>query len=59
LTRITRSLVACDPPDLTGELSQKALERGKAPLTIINRGMVPEMEIVGERFQTEGYFLPK
>jgi methanogenic corrinoid protein MtbC1 len=44
---------------LTGELSQKALERGKAPLTIINRGMVPEMEIVGERFQTEGYFLPK
>jgi corrinoid protein of di/trimethylamine methyltransferase len=39
-------------------LSQKALEQGEEPLTIINQGLVPGMEIVGEKFQTGEYFLP-
>ena len=59
LTEITRSLVECAAPDLTAELSQKALERGEAPLTIINQGLVPGMEIVGEKFQTGEHFLPR
>jgi corrinoid protein of di/trimethylamine methyltransferase len=40
-------------------LSQKALEQGEEPLTIINQGLVPGMEIVGEKFQTGEYFLPQ
>jgi corrinoid protein of di/trimethylamine methyltransferase len=58
LTEITRSLVECEAPDLVAELSQKALEQGEEPLTIINQGLVPGMEIVGEKFQTGEYFLP-
>ena len=58
LTEITRSLVACQP-DLTAELTQKALEAGREPLAIINQGLVPGMEIVGEKFQAGEYFLPQ
>ena len=58
LTEITRSLVECEAPDMVAELSQKALEHGEEPLTIINQGLVPGMEIVGEKFQTGEYFLP-
>ena len=43
---------------MTAELSQKALEQGQEPLTIINQGLVPGMDIVGEKFQTGEYFLP-
>ena len=59
LTEITRTLVACEAPDLVPALSQKALEQGEEPLTIINQGLVPGMEIVGEKFQTGEYFLPQ
>jgi corrinoid protein of di/trimethylamine methyltransferase len=59
LTEITRSLVECEAPDSVAELSQKALEQGEEPLTIINQGLVPGMEIVGEKFQTGEYFLPQ
>jgi corrinoid protein of di/trimethylamine methyltransferase len=58
LTEITRTLVACEAPDSVAELSQKALEQGEEPLTIINQGLVPGMGIVGEKFQTGEYFLP-
>jgi corrinoid protein of di/trimethylamine methyltransferase len=58
LTEITRSLAECEAPDLVAELSQKALEQGEEPLTIINQGLVPGMGIVGEKFQTGEYFLP-
>jgi corrinoid protein of di/trimethylamine methyltransferase len=59
LIEITRSLVECEEPDLVAELSQKALEQGEEPLTIINQGLVPGMQIVGEKFQTGEYFLPQ
>ena len=59
LTEITHCLVACEAPDLVPELSQKALEQGEEPLTVINQGLVPGMEIVGEKFQTGEYFLPQ
>ena len=58
LTEITTSLVECEAPDSVAELSQQALEQGEEPLTIINEGLVPGMEIVGEKFQTGEYFLP-
>lgn len=58
LMQITRSLVECRP-DLTAELTQEALAGGAEPLTIINQGLVPGMDIVGEKFQTGEYFLPQ
>lgn len=58
LMAITRSLVDCEP-DLTAELTQEALESGEEPLVIIDQGLVPGMDIVGEKFQTGEYFLPQ
>ncbi|MFC2029672.1 corrinoid protein [Chloroflexota bacterium] len=58
LTEITRSLVESEEPDATAALSRKALEQGEEPLTVINKALVPGMEIVGEKFQTGEYFLP-
>lgn len=58
LTELTRSLVDCEP-DRTAELTQKALETGEEPLAIIDQGLVPGMEIVGEKFQAGEYFLPQ
>jgi corrinoid protein of di/trimethylamine methyltransferase len=58
LSQITSSLVECQP-DQTAELTEKALEGGIEPLTIIDQGLVPGMEIVGEKFQAGEYFLPQ
>lgn len=58
LTELTRSLIECEP-DRTSELTQEALEEGLDPLGIINRGLVPGMEAVGEKFQAGEYFLPQ
>jgi corrinoid protein of di/trimethylamine methyltransferase len=55
--QITDSLVDGEP-DKTVELTRLALEAGEEPLSIINEGLVPGMDIVGERFQTGEYFLP-
>jgi corrinoid protein of di/trimethylamine methyltransferase len=57
LKRITDSLVDGDP-DATVEGTRLALDAGLAPLTIISDGLVPGMEVVGDRFQTGEYFLP-
>jgi corrinoid protein of di/trimethylamine methyltransferase len=58
LTQITSSLVECRP-DLTATLTREALEANVEPLVIINQGLVPGMEIVGEKFQSGEYFLPQ
>jgi corrinoid protein of di/trimethylamine methyltransferase len=58
LTGITSSLVECKP-DLTAGLTQEALEAGLAPLAIINEGLIPGMEVVGQKFQAGEYFLPQ
>jgi corrinoid protein of di/trimethylamine methyltransferase len=59
LTAITRSLVESEGPDATAALTRKALEQGEEPLTIINEGLVPGMQIVGDKFQDGEYFLPQ
>jgi 5-methyltetrahydrofolate--homocysteine methyltransferase len=58
LSGITSSLVACEP-GLTTDLTQRALEAGLEPLVIINQGLVPGMEIVGQKFEVGEYFLPQ
>ncbi|MGD1993615.1 MAG: corrinoid protein [Anaerolineae bacterium] len=58
LMKITQSLVDIEP-DQTTELTEEALAAGLAPLTIINEGLVPGMDIIGQKFQTGEYFLPQ
>lgn len=57
LKQITASLVDSDP-DGTAELTRQAIGAGMEPMTIIDRGLVPGMDIVGEKFRTGEYFLP-
>lgn len=57
LVKITNSLVEGEP-DATVDLVRQALEARLAPLTIINEGLVPGMNIVGDKFQSGEYFLP-
>ena len=57
LNQITNSLVEGDP-DLTVELTRQAMQAGLEPLTIIEAGLVPVMNIVGDKFSQGEYFLP-
>ena len=57
LAKITASLVEGEP-DETVALTRQALEANLEPLTIINDGLVPGMNIVGEKYQSGEYFLP-
>jgi corrinoid protein of di/trimethylamine methyltransferase len=57
LAKITASLVEGEP-DETVALTRQALEAQLEPLTIINDGLVPGMNIVGEKYQSGEYFLP-
>lgn len=57
LAKITASLVEGEP-DETVDLTRQALGAGLEPLAIINEGLVPGMNSVGEKFQSGEYFLP-
>ncbi len=57
LAKITTSVVEGEP-DETVELTRQALAVGLEPLTIIDEGLVPGMNIVGGKFQSGEYFLP-
>lgn len=57
LSKITTSIVDGEP-ELTVELTRRALADGLDPMAIINQGLVPGMEIVGQKFEDGEYFLP-
>jgi len=57
LARITKSIVEGEP-DGTVRLTRQALEAGLEPMTIIDEGLMPGMDIVGEKFSSGEYFLP-
>jgi len=57
LTRLTTSMVEGEP-DETVDLTRQALSAGLEPMAIINEGLVPGMEVVGDKFQSGEYFLP-
>lgn len=40
-------------------LVKKALEDGIEPLTILNQGLMPGMDIIGERFKKNDIFIPE
>ena len=43
----------------TGEWTQSALDEGIEALTIVNQGLVPGMDVVGEKFKNAEYYLPE
>ncbi len=55
--RISTSLIEGEP-DSTVELTRQAIEAGLEPLDIVDQGLVPGMEVVGDKFQSGEYFLP-
>jgi len=57
LAKITASLVEGEPDETTA-LTRQALDAGLEPLAIVNQGLVPGMDVVGEKFQAGEYFLP-
>lgn len=57
LKKIGDSLIEGDP-DAVVELTREAIAAGLEPLTIINQGLMPGMNVVGDKFQTGEYFLP-
>ncbi len=44
--------------ELALSLTKQALEQGLKPLDVINEGLTPGMDIVGEKFSCGEYFLP-
>lgn len=56
-SKLTTSLVEGDP-DATVEITKQALSAGIEPMAIIKEGLMPGMDIVGEKFSTGEYFLP-
>ncbi|MCS6907647.1 MAG: corrinoid protein [Anaerolineales bacterium] len=55
--KLTNSLVEGDP-DATYEATKEALAAGIEPMVIIKEGLIPGMNIVGEKFSCGEYFLP-
>ncbi len=57
LDRLTQSIIDGEP-ELSVDLTQQALAAGFEPLIIIQKGLVPGMHVVGEKFASGEYFLP-
>lgn len=55
--KLTNSLVDGDP-DATFEATKEALAAGIEPMAIIKDGLIPGMNIVGEKYSSGEYFLP-
>jgi corrinoid protein of di/trimethylamine methyltransferase len=57
LSQITLSIVEGDT-SATVDLTRQGLKEGMEPLVIINQGLVPGMDIAGDKFARGEYFLP-
>ncbi len=57
LDKITRSIVDGDP-DMSVEATSQAIAAGVEPMTILDQGLMPGMQIVGQMFSDGEYFLP-
>jgi corrinoid protein of di/trimethylamine methyltransferase len=57
LAQITKRVVDGEP-DAVVELTTQALSEGLEPMSIINQGLVPGMDIAGEKFAKGEFFLP-
>ncbi len=57
LKKITTSIVDGEP-DLTLDLTEQALAGHVDPMAILDEGLLPGMQIVGQKFSDGDYFLP-
>lgn len=57
LAQITENLLKGETENVVA-LTEQAINIGVAPLMIINQGLVPGMEIAGEKFSRGEFFLP-
>lgn len=57
MDRIAQAVLNLQPAE-TGAAVEAALQAGARPVDVIDRGIVPGMEAVGERYQREEVFLP-
>jgi len=55
---LTRAVVGGDS-DASIELAQKAMDMGISATEILNRGLLPGIEIVGEQFEKQEIFFPE
>jgi corrinoid protein of di/trimethylamine methyltransferase len=55
--KLAQSLIDGDP-DACVELTQQAMATGIEPMAIIRQGLMPGMNVVGEKFGSGEYFLP-
>ncbi len=58
LARITASILEGDP-DATVDVVNAAIGKGLAPMAIIEKGLMPGMNEVGDRFSKGEFFLPQ
>ena len=57
ISQITNAIIEGEP-ELIVELTQQALAKGLEPMQIIDQGLIPGMDVVGEKFGSGEYFLP-
>jgi corrinoid protein of di/trimethylamine methyltransferase len=57
LAKITATIIEGEPDEVEA-LARRALEAGLEPLDIVNEGLMPGMNVVGDKFQSGEYFLP-
>jgi corrinoid protein of di/trimethylamine methyltransferase len=55
--KLTSSIIMGEP-DETVQATQEALAAGIEPMAIIRQGLMPGMNVVGEKFSSGEYFLP-
>jgi 5-methyltetrahydrofolate--homocysteine methyltransferase len=56
--RIARALILGDR-DTVGGMTREGLERGLEPKQIIFKGLIPGMDVVGEKFRRNEYYVPQ
>lgn len=57
LAKITATMIEGEPEEVEA-LTRQALDAGLEPLDIVNEGLMPGMNVVGDKFQSGEYFLP-
>jgi len=58
LTAIQNALISGDRSALV-ELTEKAVSRGIEPETILYEGLIPGMDVVGEKFKNDELYIPE
>jgi corrinoid protein of di/trimethylamine methyltransferase len=55
---LTKAMIALDPEEVVSK-TEKSLEEGISPLEIIQDGLMPGLNEIGELFESEEIFLPE